>query len=222
VWGDLHLGEVRDDGGTTVLRRYFGSQGFQDSGTNYFYTVDHLGSVREVIDQSSTLRARYDYDPFGRRTKLAGDIDADFGFTGHWVHGPSGLQLALHRAYDADRGRWLSEDPRGLADGLNLYAYVHNRPTGAVDPEGLAMRGPYICVAYKLHPRTVLEKAGDIYGYCLMLPICVDCRTGEEVLKPAIKVWVFAGTICPEYCGYFGGPGWTVLGRGLTFCKFAY
>jgi hypothetical protein len=41
-----------------------------------------LGSVREVVDATGTLRARYDYDAWGNRTKLSGDVEADFGFTG--------------------------------------------------------------------------------------------------------------------------------------------
>src|SRR5258705_10932475 len=68
--------------------------------TNYFFTRDHLGSVREMTDGAGAIRARYDYDPYGRRTKVSGDLDADFGFTGHYVHAPSGLYMALFRAYD--------------------------------------------------------------------------------------------------------------------------
>ena len=49
---------------------------------NYFYTRDHLGSIRELTDSSGNVRARYAYDPFGRRTKLTGDLEADFGFAG--------------------------------------------------------------------------------------------------------------------------------------------
>jgi hypothetical protein len=39
-------------------------------------TLDHLGSVREMTDATGALRVRYDYAPYGSRTKLSGDLDA--------------------------------------------------------------------------------------------------------------------------------------------------
>jgi len=91
-----------------------------------------------MLDDTGAVRARYEYDPFGRRTRSAGDLDADFGFTGHFFHAASGLHLALYRAYDSDLGRWLSRDPLGEAKRLNLYAYAANDPVNRFDPLGLA------------------------------------------------------------------------------------
>jgi RHS repeat-associated protein len=104
-----------------------------------------LGSVREVVDATGTLRARYDYDAWGNRTKLSGDLEADFGFTGHLHHKQTGLILTHYRAYDPRLGRWLSRDPMEsitrempeLEQGSNLYAYVQNDPVNYIDPEGL-------------------------------------------------------------------------------------
>jgi len=61
----------------------------------------------------------------------------DFGFTGHYFHSPSGLNLTLYRAYSPTLGRWLSRDPIGEEGGLNLYGYVDNNSVNAVDPLGL-------------------------------------------------------------------------------------
>jgi RHS repeat-associated protein len=135
VWCGLALCEARDSGGT-VLKRYF-DEGVLDAGTAFFYTRDHLGSVRELTDSTGTVRARYDYDPWGRRTKVSGDKDAHAGHTGHYHHGASGLTLALFRAYDPGLGRWLSEDPLGFGDGPNVYAYVGSNPMIRVDRFGL-------------------------------------------------------------------------------------
>jgi RHS repeat-associated protein len=107
---------------------------------SYFYTRDHLGSIREVTDSAGTIRARYDYDPYGRRSPnqiTSNPIEADFGFTGHYYHAPSGLHLALYRAYDADVGRWLSRDPIEEGGGLNLYGYLGGDPVNRADPLGL-------------------------------------------------------------------------------------
>ena len=40
------------------------------------------------------------------------------------------------RYYSHEIGRWITPDPAGFADGLNLYAYVHNQPLTYIDPDG--------------------------------------------------------------------------------------
>src|SRR6185503_17470611 len=132
-------GEELDARGT-VTKRFF-PQGVQvETGPTagaYYYTRDHLGSIRELTDSSGNVRARYAYDPYGRRTKLEGDVDADFGFAGMFWSPEVNLSLTLFRAYDADQGRWLSRDPlknAEMIEGPNLYAYVGNNPMNNVDP----------------------------------------------------------------------------------------
>lgn len=58
--------------------------------------------------------------------------------TGHFTHASSGLNLAVYRAYDPNLGRWISQDPIGLAGGINLYAYVGNNPISRIDRLGLS------------------------------------------------------------------------------------
>jgi RHS repeat-associated protein len=92
-----------------------------------------------MTDATGAVRARYDYDPFGRVTQLAGDKTAVFRYTGHLFHEPTGLSFARHRAYDPSFGRWISEDPLGFGVGPNLYTYVNNDPVDAIDPSGLVL-----------------------------------------------------------------------------------
>jgi RHS repeat-associated protein len=44
------------------------------------------------------------------------------------------------RYYDPSLGRWLTCDPIGFADGMNLYAYVSNDPLNNDDLYGLYAR----------------------------------------------------------------------------------
>jgi RHS repeat-associated protein len=141
LWCGLSICEERDSSGSTVVRRFF-AQGMQEGGSAFFYSRDHLGSIRELTDSAGAIRARYDYDPYGRVTKVSGDKDSVFGFTGHLQHGPSALVLAPFRAYEADFGRWISPDPIGLMGGGNLYAYVDGSPTDFTDPLGLMAAAP--------------------------------------------------------------------------------
>jgi RHS repeat-associated protein len=140
VWCHSLLCEERDSSGAAVTKRFFGL-GVEEGANKYFYTLDHLTSVREMTDSTGALRARYDYDPYGRVTKVIGDKDAFFTFTGHQRHSASGLILAPYRAYDTTLGQWLSEDPLGYVDGLNLYAYVLADPIGNKDALGLQSGG---------------------------------------------------------------------------------
>lgn len=120
------------------------SQGQNIGNTGYFYTRDHLGSVRELAKSGgSTLGARYDYDPYGRSTTVLGTTPTDVNFTGLYRHSKSNLDLAVYRAYDPDLGRWLNRDPLEEAGGLNLYAYVNNRPPLGIDPLGLVITFPW-------------------------------------------------------------------------------
>ena len=49
----------------------------------------------------------------------------------------TGLYDVRYRPYHPTLGRWLTRDPAGHGDGLNVYAYVHSGPVGALDPTGL-------------------------------------------------------------------------------------
>jgi len=149
IWnGGAQPAEERD-GSNNVTKRFY-AQGEQIGGANYFFTTDHLGSIREMTDSTGTIHARYDYDPYGRITKLSGDLEADFGFTGFYRHQASGLDLTLYRVYDPNLGRWPSRDPIGENGGLNLYGYVENGPINRTDPFGLLDANQAISIQFQL------------------------------------------------------------------------
>jgi RHS repeat-associated protein len=136
LWVGPTLSEMRNNNGSSV-EKHFAGGGERVQGTNYFYTRDHLGSVREMLDAANSLQARYDFGPSGERARTEGGFDSSFGFTGHFAHQASGLQLALFRGYDTGLARWVNRDPIGEIGGLNVYAYVLNNSISAEDPFGL-------------------------------------------------------------------------------------
>src|ERR1700677_4820212 len=84
VWNGVAPAEERN-ASDTVTKRFYGL-GEQISGTSYYYTRDHLGSVREMTDGSGTIQARYDYDPYGRTTLVSGSNLSDFQYAGMYAH----------------------------------------------------------------------------------------------------------------------------------------
>jgi RHS repeat-associated protein len=114
--------------------------------TNYYYTKDHLGSIREVLDANGNLINRYTYDPFGQHYASTTGFRAAFGFTGDFVHQQSGLYLTWFRQLDSTTGRWLSRDPLGEGGGMDLYSYVYNNPINGIDPNGDATCRQWACI----------------------------------------------------------------------------
>jgi RHS repeat-associated protein len=142
IWCDSEICEERDDDETTVTRRAF-AQGEQVGGTSHYFARDQLGSVREVLDGSEALLARYAYDPWGRRNLTEGNDETSLGFGGYRVlSSVSSVHISLYRAYDAALGRWLSEDPIKMADGTNLLMFVRNGPVTFTDWLGLLSYKP--------------------------------------------------------------------------------
>jgi RHS repeat-associated protein len=135
IWADGEKWEARDSNGN-IQAQYF-SFGQTLGGLNYMFTRDHLASIREMTDSSDNVQAQYGYDLYGRVTKLQGTLNSDFEFADYYFHARSGLNLATHRAYNSNLGRWLSRDPIEEDGGNNLYAYVNGMPTSQIDPSGL-------------------------------------------------------------------------------------
>lgn len=101
-----------------------------------FTGADHLGSSRFTTDSQGAILSLREYDPWGRRTVGTADKDRR-GFARLREHDGE-MSFAVLRAYSAASGGWLSEDPNGMAGGLNLLQYGAGDPVRMVDPMGLA------------------------------------------------------------------------------------
>ena len=106
----------------------------------YWTLTDNLGSVRDVIDNSATVKDSLQYDSFGNidtSTELDSAYRGRYAYTGREFDVETQLQYNRARYYDATTGRWISQDPMGFDAGdSNLYRYSRNQPVAHSDPSG--------------------------------------------------------------------------------------
>ena len=107
------------------------------AGRTYFLT-DALGSTIGLTDPTGALIGQYQYDPYGNVTQsgTTTGFTNPYQYTGREADGP-GLYYYRARYYSPMLGRFISEDPMGLAAGPNGYAYVGGDPLSHTDPLGL-------------------------------------------------------------------------------------
>jgi RHS repeat-associated protein len=106
-------------------------------GTVRYYLIDALGSTVALANgDTGNVTTTYSYDAFGNDT-INGSDENPFQYTSRENDG-TGLHYYRARYYSPTLRRFISEDPIGLAAGLNFYAYAQNNPINFIDPRGLA------------------------------------------------------------------------------------
>ena len=108
----------------------------------HYQLQDHLGSAAMEVDESGSLISYEEYFPFGGTAFAAGrsrrEVDLkSYRYSGKERDDAAGLYYFEYRYYAPWIGGWLSPDPLGTADTLNLYEFVRNNPINLIDPNGL-------------------------------------------------------------------------------------
>ncbi|MDQ1644615.1 MAG: hypothetical protein QOJ50_799, partial [Cryptosporangiaceae bacterium] len=130
------------DMGARIATRRIGQPAPGDSAPPLTFQLgDHLGSVGVVLDDTGGLVNREEFTPFGETT-FGSYTRKRYRFTGKERDEESGYSYHRARYYAPWLARWTSADPIGIADGLNRYAYVGNRPTVRVDHAGTEGHDP--------------------------------------------------------------------------------
>ncbi len=120
------------------------------SSTTSFYQADGLGSVTSLSNTAGSLAQTYGYNSFGKQTSSSGSLINPFQYTARDFDPETNLQLSRARYYDANTGRFLSEDPIRFNGGNDFYEYVDNNVIGSRDPFGLAPQDAFWPIAIDL------------------------------------------------------------------------
>jgi RHS repeat-associated protein len=115
------------------------------SGFTYYYQQDHEGSITHLTNAAGAFLEKYRYDAFGLPTYDNGNgaqISASAYANPYLFTARRKLTWDTYeyraRAYNAELGRFMSEDPKLFDAGdYNLFRYCHNDPLDLTDPMGL-------------------------------------------------------------------------------------
>ncbi|HEX5438979.1 MAG TPA: RHS repeat-associated core domain-containing protein [Gemmatimonadaceae bacterium] len=139
--GENLLAEL--DGAADVVVAYTNYPGVDQphsmrfGGQTYYYATERPNNVVGLISSSNTLVDQYSYTPFGMLADSSGTVPNSLRFGARVFDGETGLYYNRARYYDPRLGRFLSEDPIGLAGGINPYVYAGDDPLDGWDPFGL-------------------------------------------------------------------------------------
>jgi RHS repeat-associated protein len=117
------------------------------TGAASYYDFDAIGSTAGLTGSTGHYEDVYRYLPYGGLVTSSETIANPFQFVAQAgvMTDPSGLDLMRARFYSSADGRFLSEDPLGLAGGQsNLYEYVRNNSVAYIDPSGLCLKRRYV------------------------------------------------------------------------------
>src|ERR1035437_406948 len=109
-----------------------------DSAGARSHLTDGLGSTLAPADTSGAGQTRYDHTPHGAPTAAGAASANTVQYSGR-ENDANGLYYYRARYYNPTTGRFISEDPLGLAAGINLYAYAADAPVVLNAPGGMIL-----------------------------------------------------------------------------------
>jgi RHS repeat-associated protein len=126
---------------------------------NKFYAPIHdlSGNITMLLPLDGAEPEQTYYSVFGEET---GSRLSPWRFSSKRVDEKNNLVYYGRRFYQPELGRWLSPDPAGFTDGMNLYAFVHNDPLTHFDEYGLLDFGQW----ERTPQQRLDEQRGMIWG----------------------------------------------------------
>ncbi|WP_327587297.1 type IV secretion protein Rhs [Nonomuraea sp. NBC_00507] len=132
--------EIRLTGTSTTATRYYGANAARTTTGGLIWTTNDYQNTNGITFTAATLtKSQRRTTPFGAVRGTTPSWPTTKGFVGGRTD-PTGLTHLGAREYDANLGRFISDDPisdQSDPQQLHGYAYSHNNPTSYSDPSGL-------------------------------------------------------------------------------------
>ena len=130
-----------DDRWNLIRRQRSVSSTFDET---HYVLADYLDPVA-IVSAAGAVQERYGYDAFGPVQIMEPDFDPrgtssyswDWLFHGEFIDAESGLYNYGYRYYHPQLGRWLSRDPLGEQEIVDVYTFLDNRSINRIDYLGL-------------------------------------------------------------------------------------
>ncbi len=112
----------------------------------YFPQTDGNKNISSYTDSEGNIVAKYEYSPFGQTVNAEGEMADEFRFrfSSEYYDQDLDLYAYIFRYYSPTLGRWLSREPLGEAESINLYLFIENDPINLWDYLGERSRGSRI------------------------------------------------------------------------------
>jgi len=152
----------------------------------YYYTTDHLGSVRVITDANGNVVERNDYYPFGKRMTTGNTYPTTS--SNRWKYNGKEVQTTGDvnwldygaREYDEVIGRWTRPDPMSEKYyGTSGYAYCVDNPISLVDPNGKSIWKPEYD---KINGVSYVAEKGDNIN-TLIRQYNLNAKTANNIIK---------------------------------------
>jgi RHS repeat-associated protein len=105
-----------------------------------YQLTNHLDSSVLELDESAQVISYEEYYPYGstayQSVRSANETPKRYRYTAKERDTETGLYYHGARYYASWLGRWMTCDPMGCVDGLNLYQFVRSNPSRLVDGTG--------------------------------------------------------------------------------------
>lgn len=210
--GQNEIGAV-EDGKITQLRILGATYGaeigaavaLELDGAVYVPIHDPCGNIVSLVDEQGKCVDTYRYTAFGETSGERTNIDNPWRYSSKRFDPETGFIYFGRRYYAPDIGRWITPDPAGFADGLNLYAYVHNDPMAYIDPDGQ--------LAFLLLPMAI--------SFAIDMCLPTAAVLAETYLGGTMAAAFVMGVAHGYNCDFFSPSGMEGIDVGTTFCEKA-
>ena len=172
-----------------------------------YFHHDHLDTPIQATDKNGNIVWAANYNVFGQATITTPAATADsptitsnLRLPGQIEDAETGLHYNFRRYYDPQTGRYITQDPIGLAGGNNQYRYGEADPANVSDPTGEC---PW-CIAFAL-----------CMGECVLIDAALNAYNGE------CNNWGNTLKDCAIGCVAGMGLGW-IASKGWKWAKRAW